>query len=126
MSWFLLDAIAIAGAVVSLGTAYTVTDKQDPTTGATILLYNQNCRYWKLFELLRLFKLLSMHRMRRLAGSISGDPRRPHAIMMKVQQVFAALVWIMVIVLSIMAAMNAADVQKVIDVTPIYKVQEGK
>ena len=108
-TWAIVDVLAYAGVIMSM---------MNKTVEKEYVIYNQNNRYWKLFELLRLLKLLSIWRMKRIACSFSGDPRKPHKTVLTLLKIFAGLVLLMTIVLGILAAMNAGDVQKKIDSIP--------
>ena len=106
-TWFLLDILAIFFTIWGLSISSMNTGLTDPKTGYRIYVYNQNSRYFKLAVLLRLLKLFSVHRIKRIAGSISGDPRKPNIIVFRLLQLFAVVVWILAIVLSIFVVMNA-------------------
>jgi hypothetical protein len=109
-TWAIVDVLAWAAVIMAMQNK-TIEGEVD-AKGQPYVIYNQNSRYWKLFELLRLLKLLSIWRMKRIACSFSGDPRRPQKMVMMGLKIFAGLVLLMTIVLGILAAINAGDVQK--------------
>ena len=129
-TWFLVDIISWLAIIMAMQNKEL--KGVEDANGRPYVIYGQNSRYWRLFELLRLLKLLSVWRMKRIACSFSGNPRKPHKDVLFFLKVFSVLVFLMVIVLGVFAAINASAVNKKIasipytDLENLYQARKPK
>jgi len=118
MTWFLVDLIAWGFSIYAIAIQNIRLEGAVGKDGQPYIIYNQNSRYWRLFDLLRLLKLLSVWRMQRIACAFTGDPRRPQRAVLMMLKIFAALITLMFIVMTVLAIINASDVDKKIASIP--------
>lgn len=75
-TWFLLDFITWFPIELILFTK-RIPGLRDKNLHP-VIVYDQNVRYWMLIDLLRIAKILSVTRMKRIASAVSGNPRKPN------------------------------------------------